>query len=1131
MPDSPMPDSSLPPPAPDAVACLHGDAHLRTAGGVRIALERKQALLLAYLWVEGPTPRGKLAALLWPEAGEARARGNLRQRLSMLRQRVGTALVADERGVLALSPLLEIEPPGPAAATLLASFDFDDCDDAAAWLDGQRESERLRQRTGLLAAVRAAVHEGRLDDALGLADQLLGLDRESEEAYRTQMEVLYLRGDTAAAIAVWDRCKEMLRQLYGVLPSAATRQLGETILSAARSAANTSRPASTAIPVTVLRPPRLIGRNGPLQAMLAGWHDGRAVYVSGEAGLGKSRLLADFAAEIGPCALASARPGDATVPYASLSRLLLTAIDRFEPSLAGDDARQAARLLPRLAALLTDVDTLEPVQTDFERRQCLRAVGRLLASCSNSGCRALLFDDLHFADLASVEAVVDMADSAGQEPRPEALRLVFGARGDELEPGVAAALESLGGAGRLMRIDLQPLTPGQVAELVESLGLTGFGADFAQRLWSQVGGNPAFVLESVKLVLALGADAASGSGALPLAPDIVAVIERRIGLLSPQARHLAQLAAIAGESWSVPLAAAALACEPMALSGPLRELELRQVLYGRQFVHDVIATAVRHTMAQSVAEFIHRFVAGYIEERGGEPARIAAHWLACGEDRRAGQAYLAAATVAADASRPVEQCQLLDAAAACFERAGEHDLLFDALEARQTISAAPDRAATRLARMTRIEALARTEEQRLKALLGRQGWESDHGHTESVDAGLDAIGRALALGRPGLACEFARPTAWRLAMRGDEAAAFRTLEAHRPWVMTHGSIIERAEFHSTVSGVLGFCDRLRPAIDAAAQAVAELRAAGHHASTLPMLSNMGLLLHWRGELGEAKTILSEAAVLRDRVHGRGSALVIDLHLGGVLRDRGEYAAAEAMLEAVLGEFRSAMATGGDLRTDVVIGESHLAQLWLSLGGPIRALDLLASDDAGIALRFRGRRMALRLRAARLQGRAEPALLAEAEAMVAVHDSPFNRTMLELEVACAWPAARALPVLVRLLGEPVSLERPGLLMHVAARAAAAELSLGHVAEAERYVRQVQDLLTRSAPFDIDRAEVWWIVAESLRAAGDAAAASAVLEQGGAWLRSTAQDGMREAWREGFLRGNAANRRLLAAAGSQ
>ena len=122
------------------------------------------------------------------------------------------------------------------------------------------------------------------------------------------------------------------------------------------------------------------------------------------------------------------------------------------------------------------------------------------------------------------------------------------------------------------------------------------------------------------------------------------------------------------------------------------------------------------------------------------------------------------------------------------------------------------------------------------------------------------------------------------------------------------------------------------------------------------------------------------------------------------------------------------------------------------------------------------------------------------------------------------------MLTRLLQDPVALERPGLLMHVAARAAAAELALDHRTEAARHARQVHELLTRCAPFDIDRAEVWWIVADALRATDDPAAAADVIERGATWLRSTAQEGMPEAWRPGFLRGNPANRRLLAAAGT-
>lgn len=66
--------------------CLHG------AGQV-LALEHKDALMLAYLALEGPTPRQALAALLWPEVDAARARANLRQRLFRLRRSLGFDLL------------------------------------------------------------------------------------------------------------------------------------------------------------------------------------------------------------------------------------------------------------------------------------------------------------------------------------------------------------------------------------------------------------------------------------------------------------------------------------------------------------------------------------------------------------------------------------------------------------------------------------------------------------------------------------------------------------------------------------------------------------------------------------------------------------------------------------------------------------------------------------------------------------------------------------------------------------------------------------------------------------------------------------------------------------------------------
>ena len=195
---------------------LHGAARLRFTGSDRLlVLERKHAAILAYLWFEGPTPRARLSGLLWPAAAEERARGNLRQRLSKLRQEAGD-IVRDERGVLSLAPTIAIDAAESPRAGLLASFEYDDSEAFARWLDGRRESEREQRKRQWLAEVRTAAQSMRLDDALFAADQLLETDRESEEAYRVLMEVFYLRGDHAAAISAWDRCRTMLRELYGV---------------------------------------------------------------------------------------------------------------------------------------------------------------------------------------------------------------------------------------------------------------------------------------------------------------------------------------------------------------------------------------------------------------------------------------------------------------------------------------------------------------------------------------------------------------------------------------------------------------------------------------------------------------------------------------------------------------------------------------------------------------------------------------------------------------------------------------------------------------------------------------------------------------------------------------------------
>ncbi len=1115
---------------------LHAECTLQRAGASPALLERKQAGLLAYLWLEGPTPRGKLAGLLWPEADEARARGNLRQSLLKLR-RFAETLIDERGGVLALASAAAIEPAPQPAASLLAPFAYDDCDAFARWLEGRRESHRAAQRLVLLNHVRAHAAAGRLDDALSAADGLLALDRESEEAYRTLMEVFYLRGDHAAAISAWDRCREMLRQLYGISPSAATRQLGETILRAAGDVAAQSAPgganAIDTIPVTVLRPPRLIARADSLQALQAAWQARRAICVTGESGLGKSRLLAEWAARIGPCASVAARPGDAVLPYASLSRLVLAAIDRFAPSLDGIHTRRAAKLLPRLAPLVDGhaaADDTGTLQSDYERAQALLALGHLLGDCVRRGCAAFVVDDLQFADDASIEALKLLAEPAPHEDtRSTPLLFAIGARVEDLSPQGSALLASLEATRRFTRIDLAPLSQDEVADLLACLGVprlaAGDGAALSAGLWQQVGGNPAFVLESVKLMLSESVP----RGAVVSPPGIEAVIARRIALLSPRARHVAQLAAIAGSSYSVALAARALACAPIERADPLRELELRQVLYGREFVHDVIATVVHQGIPAAVREFMHRFVAEDLQAHAGEPALVAGHWQACGEWALAGACYRQAASLSGIESRVQAQCRWLDAAAECFERAGAASERFDVLVARLNITHAPDRVASRSGRIAQLEALAQSEPQRLHAAIARIEWHSDHSRTsaEAVGIGADGVARALAIGREDLAVAFAVALSWQLAMSGEKKAALATLDARRAWVNTQGGPTQRGVFHRTAAGVYGYVDELLPAIEASELAITEFKAQGDLVAVMPALSNIGLFRFWRGELEQAQAVLTEAAVLRDRIEGRGGAVVINIHLGAVLRDLGHYRAALQLLGGALAHAQADSSPGSDA-TDLVIIENHLAQLWLALGEPAQALASFATDDDSVSARFRCRRIGLRLRIARRHTQVDAALLAQAREAAQALESPFNRVMLELEIACELPPAQATDELARLLAHPVARQRPGLQIHAGVKLADALSAIEDLAQARRVIDEALSLATAISPYDLERSELWCTAYRVLAHSGAEGRAHEVIRQGAQWLRETAQMHVAVELQAAFLSKNPDNRCVLAIA---
>jgi adenylate cyclase len=315
----------------------------------------KVRALLAYLTVEteGPHRRERLAGLLWPDLPEQSARANLRRALSDLRKVIGdrqatppfleiTRQTIQFNGasdawvdVTAFARLLadraqrypKSKPAGQQAGQTTTQYleeaielyrgDFMEgfsLSDSAAFEEwGLLHRERLQRLVSEAMDHLSELYEGRgeVERALQYTWRQLELDPWRETAHQKVMRLLARSGQRGAALAQYESCRRLLAEELGVEPAAETTRLFEQIRDGELGIwesppmamtglamqlppfLDTEVPAPMEQPVFVTRERELERMNELLEAALAG--SGRALFVTGGAGRGKTALMWEFA--------------------------------------------------------------------------------------------------------------------------------------------------------------------------------------------------------------------------------------------------------------------------------------------------------------------------------------------------------------------------------------------------------------------------------------------------------------------------------------------------------------------------------------------------------------------------------------------------------------------------------------------------------------------------------------------------------------------------------------------------------------------------------------------------------------------------------------------------------------------
>ncbi|GAB3748759.1 ATP-binding protein [Nocardiopsis nanhaiensis] len=730
--------------------------------------------------------------------------------------------------------------------------------------------------------------------------------------------------------------------------------------------------------------PALVGRKPHLSHLLsdaaqAREGESRSVLIRGDAGIGKTRLIAEYLertplarSAVGGC-LEMGTEGVAFAPFASVLRQLVR-----EGGVGDAAGGELARLVPGLGAA--------PAATEESRARLFEAVLTFLEERSRPGGLVVVVEDLHWSDASTRDLLVFLLRNLDTAP----VHLVVSVRSDDLHRThpLRRLLPELERLPRVSRLDLAPFSRGEVAQQAAALGHSSTDPDL---LLERSGGNPLFVESFLS--------EPDPSTALPDGPR--ELLLRAVDPLPGPVRKVLGLASVAGDRVEHVLLAEVADLSGIseddldeALRAAVDARVLRATDTGYVFRHALLAEAVKAELLPGQRVRAHRC---YTEVLGaGVPglsraetvAQLSRHAYAAHDHPRALTAAWEAADHAAASAAHPEHLELLERVLELWELVPDaadrldvsHDeLLLEVCRAAQvagSLRRAVDHATEALAELdpsTEPELAARLLVARAWAYkdLGRNGALDDlraaaallpEGHPERAAVSATTASVLMLLGRSSESGEAARAAveeARRGGNRASEADALITLGSLGDVFATDASLEmlgegvriarELGEIQVELRGLnnIGVHYRYRLRVEDALSSSLEIL---DRCAELGVLRSQGVgystgaagLLHSLGRLDEAWRMLDRFPLSEDRDEARRQALLADF-----LVVAGEWEAARRAIDTFVQLMPRATSTPMEYMS------LYLAEMRLLMYGPGERLEeaarLVLEGEADIGL--------------------------------------------------------------------------------------------------------------------------------------------------------------------------------------